>query len=74
MTITYNEYLPLYFGNEYQEVEEKLVNSFDYAYFKGVLKVEDLKVSKFYEKYWLPLRLPTNLILQIKNFWKAREG
>lgn len=47
----------LYNGENYVDLEYELLNKFEYAIKKGVLRVIDLRVRKFYEKNWLPLRL-----------------
>jgi hypothetical protein len=57
MEISMTEYGVLYNGDLYKSIEEKLIDEFDYAYNKGILRVENLKYSKFYEKFWLSLRL-----------------
>jgi hypothetical protein len=51
------KYGVLYNGNNHEKEESRLINDFDYAFDKGILKVLDLRVRKFYEKSWLPLRL-----------------
>lgn len=57
MEIVCGDYGILYNSEKYQELESRLIDSFDYALHKGVLRVLDLKASKFYNKYWFPLRL-----------------
>lgn len=51
------EYGMFYNGVKYQEEEELLIDKFDYALNKGIVQVLNLKVRKFYDKNWLPLRL-----------------
>jgi hypothetical protein len=57
MQITLMDYAILYNGSTYENIEKQLIDKFDYAYHKGIIRVIDLKALKFYEKYWLPLRL-----------------
>lgn len=57
MKITQADYGILYNGSTYENIEKQLIDKFDYAYHKGIIRVIDLKAAKFYEKYWLPLRL-----------------
>jgi len=57
MTIVPAEYGVLCDGEAIERNEQNLINDFDYAYNKGILKVLDLRARKFYSKYWLPLRL-----------------
>jgi hypothetical protein len=57
MTITANEYGVLYNGENFKNQEEELLDKFDYAINKGVIKVIDLRLRKFFNKNWLPLRL-----------------
>ena len=57
MKITLGDYGVLYNGNTYENMERQLIDKFDYAYSKGIIRVANLKARKFYEKYWLPLRL-----------------
>ncbi len=57
MNITLSAYGILYNGEKHEKVENETINMLDYAYSKGLLKVVDLRARKFFEKYWLPLRL-----------------
>ena len=57
VTITGYEYGVLYNGENYEKQEELLLDKFDYAINKGIIKVLDLKLKKFFNKNWLPLRL-----------------
>jgi len=57
MKIILSNYGILYNGNVYKELEKQLIDKFDYAYHKGIIRIDDLKAGKFYNKYWLPLRL-----------------
>jgi len=50
-------YVPLFKGRLYKKADEDLINSVDYAYSKGYLKLLNLKEFNFFKKYWLPLRL-----------------
>lgn len=54
---TMSAYHLLYNGEFYKEKEELLIDKFDYAYNKGVIRELNLIDRKFYEKNWLPLRL-----------------
>ncbi len=51
------EYGVFYNGEKYRQKEELLLDKFDYAFNKGIIRVLDLNIRKFYEKNWLPLRL-----------------
>jgi hypothetical protein len=57
MKITLSNYGILYNGNAYEKMENQLIDKFDYAYHKGIIRIDDLKAGRFYNKYWLPLRL-----------------
>ncbi|MBA7498775.1 hypothetical protein ES704_01512 [subsurface metagenome] len=57
MEIILSNYGTLYNGNFYKKIESQLIDKFDYAYRKGIIRIDDLKAGKFYNKYWLPLRL-----------------
>lgn len=57
MTIEMAEYGILYNGENYRKIENRTIDSFDYAYNKGILKVVNLRKGGFFKKYWLPLRL-----------------
>jgi len=57
MKIILSNYGILYNGNIYKKIENQLIDKFDYAYHKGIIKIDDLKAGRFYNKYWLPLRL-----------------
>jgi len=57
MKIMLSNYGILYNGNVYKELEKQLIDKFDYAYHKGIIRIDDLKAGRFYNKYWLPLRL-----------------
>lgn len=50
-------YCPLYNGSVYSEQEEQTISQLDYAFKHGWLRIEDPRITKFYEKYWLPMRL-----------------
>jgi hypothetical protein len=47
----------LYNASTYENTENQFIDKFDYASHKGILRVTDLQYKKFYERYWLPLRL-----------------
>jgi hypothetical protein len=51
------KYPVLYNGENYRLMEDRLLDSFDYALNKGIIRVLDLRLRKFYEKHWLPLRI-----------------
>ena len=51
------DYLSLFDGPNYKKKEEDLLDQFDYAIDKGLLRTINLKARKFYQQYWLPLRL-----------------
>lgn len=51
------KYPVLYNGENYRVSEDRLLDSFDYAINKGIIRVLDLKLRRFYEKHWLPLRI-----------------
>lgn len=57
MKIILSNYGILYNGNIYKKIENQLIDKFDYAYHKGIIRIDDLKAGRFYNKYWLPLRL-----------------
>jgi len=57
MEINMPEYAVMYNGENYNSIENNLLDKFDYAINKGIVRVLDLKIRKFYEKNWLPLRL-----------------
>ncbi|MCG1034837.1 hypothetical protein [Polaribacter sargassicola] len=57
MTITGYEYGILYNGENFQNQEEELLDKFNYATSKGIIKILDIRLRKFYHKNWLPLRL-----------------
>ena len=57
MKIILANYGTLYNGNVYKKIENQLIDKFNYAYHKGIIRIDDLKAGKFYNKYWLPLRL-----------------
>lgn len=57
MKIILANYGTLYNGNVYKKIENQLIDKFDYAYHKGIIRIDDLKAGRFYNKYWLPLRL-----------------
>lgn len=56
-TKTMYDYLTLFDGKNYKYLEEKLIDQFDYCYDKGKIRLLNLRARKFYEKYWLPLRV-----------------
>jgi hypothetical protein len=51
------DYGVMYNGENYNLIEDNLLDKFDYAINKGIIRILDLKIKKFYEKNWLPLRL-----------------
>lgn len=55
--LTHAKYGLFYNGENYRIQEDRLLDKFDYAINKGIIRVLDLRVRKFYEKNWLPLRL-----------------
>lgn len=57
MKLTLSNYGILYNGNVYEKMENQLIDKFGYAYHKGIIRIDDLKAGRFYNKYWLPLRL-----------------
>lgn len=57
MTIVQGPYGVLYNGEKYKDKEHKTIDIFDYALNKGTLKILNLRARKFFEQYWLPLRL-----------------
>lgn len=57
MKFILSNYGTLYNGNIYKKIENQLIDKFDYAYHKGIIRIDDLKAGRFYNKYWLPLRL-----------------
>jgi len=57
MEMNMAEYAVMYNGENYNSLESNLLDKFDYAINKGIIRILDLKVRKFYEKNWLPLRL-----------------
>lgn len=57
MTIVQGPYGVMYNGEIFRDKELKTIDTFDYAFNKGSLKVLNLKARKFFQKYWLPLRL-----------------
>lgn len=50
-------YVPLYDGPPHEDQEYELLDRFDYALGKGIIKPLNLTARRFYQKYWLPLRL-----------------
>lgn len=52
----HGKYAVLYNGKNYQEEENTLLDKFDYAINKGIIRILDLRVRKFYENNWLLLR------------------
>lgn len=56
MTVGGANYGALYNGKKIIKSEEQLVDKFDYAFKKGVVRVLDPTVRNFYQKYWLSLR------------------
>lgn len=52
----HGKYAVLYNGVNYQKEENELLDKFDYAINKGIIKVLDLRLRKFYENNWLLLR------------------
>lgn len=57
MEVHMSKYALLYNGQNYNNQENLLLDKFDYAINKGFVRILDLKIRKFYEKNWLPLRL-----------------
>ena len=55
--ISPGNYGVLYNGENYENQENNLLDKFDYAINKGIIRILDLNIRKFYEKNWLPLRL-----------------
>jgi hypothetical protein len=47
----------MYNGESYRIQENQLLDKFDYASNKGIVKILNLKARRFYERNWLPLRL-----------------
>ena len=47
----------MYNGESYRIQENQLLDKFDYALNKGIVKILNLKARRFYESNWLPLRL-----------------
>lgn len=52
-----SNYGVLHNGENYKKEENNLLESFDYAINKGIIRILDLRLRKFYEKNWLPLKL-----------------
>lgn len=57
LTLTDNKYGLLYNGENNRIIEDRLLDKFDYAIHKGIVKVIDLRTRKFFQKNWLPLKL-----------------
>jgi hypothetical protein len=55
--MSFGDYGVLYNGENYENQENLLLDKFDYGINKGIIKILDLNIRKFYEKNWLPLRL-----------------
>lgn len=55
--MNFPKYGVLYNGENYESQENSLLDKFDYAINKGIIRILDLNIRKFYEKNWLPLRL-----------------
>lgn len=47
----------MYNGEQYRIDENQLLDKFDYAQNKGIVRILNLKARRFYESNWLPLRL-----------------
>src|SRR5690554_5630261 len=53
----HGKYAVLYNGENYQEEENTLLDKFDYAINKGIIRILDLRLRKFYDNNnWLLLR------------------
>src|SRR5690606_15550444 len=50
------KYAVLYNGENFQNEENELLDKFNYAIYKGIIRVLDLRLRKFYEDNWLLLR------------------
>jgi len=50
-------YAVMYNGENYRIQENELLDKFDYAQNKGIVKILNLEARRFYESNWLPLRL-----------------
>lgn len=55
--MSFPEYGVLYNGQNYETQENTLLDKFDYAINKGIIRILDLNLRKFYKNNWLPLRL-----------------
>ena len=80
MRIVQGDYGLFYNGELYENQESELINKFDYAFKKNVLRVMNLRALKFYKKYWLPLRLAYDfdtanekLLVITKNLIEEKE-
>jgi hypothetical protein len=51
------DYGVMYNGENYNLIEDNLLDKFDYTINKGIIRILDLKIKKNYEKNWLPLQL-----------------
>ncbi len=55
--VDFTDYLTFFDGPNYKKQDELLLDQFDYARQKGLIRLINLRDRRFYEKYWLPLRL-----------------
>lgn len=57
LSVEASAYGLLYRGEEHESDELRLLDELDYARHKGIIRVLELGPRRFYERYWLPLRL-----------------
>jgi hypothetical protein len=67
MVIGCGDYGILYDPDHFVTQETRLIDQFDYAVNKGVIRIIDLRLLNFYKKYWLPLRLAYDFDTANKN-------
>ena len=71
ITIVPSDYGVFYNSDTYYDLENKVIDKFDYALKKGIIKITDLKERNFYNKYWLPLRLSYDFDTANKEFLES---